>query len=85
MPLRAAGLTCREVVEVVTGYVEGTLSRRERRRVEAHLARCDGCTAYVEQMRVTILATGRVTEESLAPRVREELTAAFRDWNTARQ
>jgi anti-sigma factor RsiW len=82
IPLRAAGLTCREVVELVTDYLEGTLSRRDRRRFEQHLAACDGCTAYVEQMRLTVEAAGRVTEESLSPAARDELTAAFRDWRS---
>ena len=79
VPLRA-GLTCREVVELVTSYLEGALSRRDRRRFEAHIAACDGCTAYLEQMRLTIEAVGRVPESSLSRDAREELTRAFRDW-----
>jgi anti-sigma factor RsiW len=81
IPLRA-GLTCREVVELVTDYFEGTLSRRDRRRFEAHIAACDGCTAYLEQMRVTIEALGSVPESSISQHAREELTRAFRDWRT---
>jgi anti-sigma factor RsiW len=79
VPLRA-GLTCREVVELVTNYLEGALSRRERRRFEAHIAACDGCTAYLDQMRLTIDALGRVPESSLSPAARDELTRAFRGW-----
>ena len=84
IPLRAADLTCREVVELVTDYLEGALSRRDRRRFERHLAACDGCTAYVEQMRLTIAAVGTVSERSLSPEARAELTAAFRGWRSAR-
>jgi anti-sigma factor RsiW len=76
-------LTCREVVELVTDYLEGALSWRERRRVERHLAGCDGCTAYVEQMRTTLAALGTVPEESLDPAAREALLHAFRDWRAA--
>ena len=79
VPLRA-GLTCREVVELVTEYLEDSLSRRDRRRFESHLAACHGCTAYLEQMRLTIEALGRVPETSLSPAARDELTRAFRDW-----
>jgi anti-sigma factor RsiW len=79
VPLRA-GLTCREVVELVTNYLEGALSRRDRRRFEAHIAACDGCTAYLEQMRLTVEALGRVPETSISPAAREELTRAFRGW-----
>ena len=81
IPLRA-GLTCREVVELVTDYLEGGLSRRDRRRFEAHIAACDGCTAYLDQMRLTIEALGHVPESSIAPSAREALVGAFRDWRT---
>jgi anti-sigma factor RsiW len=80
VPLRRAGLTCREVVELVTDYVEGTLPRRDRRRFEAHIAACDGCTTYLEQMRVTIEALGRVPESSISSSARDALVGAFRDW-----
>lgn len=78
-----SALTCRHVVELVTGYLEGTLPRRARRRVERHLAACDGCTAYVEQMRTTLAALGTIPEESLTPEARDALLHAFRDWNAA--
>jgi anti-sigma factor RsiW len=74
------GLACREVVELVTDYLEGALSRRDSRRFESHIAGCDGCTAYLEQMRLAIEALGRVPESSISPRAREELTRAFQDW-----
>ena len=80
VPLRRAGLTCREVVELVTDYVEETLPRRDRRRFEAHIAACDGCTTYLEQMRMTIEALGRVPESSISPSARDALVGAFRDW-----
>lgn len=76
-------LTCKELVELVTDYLEGSLSRRERKRFERHLAACDGCTAYLEQMRKTIAATGALAEEDLQERARDELLAAFRGWKSA--
>jgi anti-sigma factor RsiW len=78
-----SALTCRHVVELVTGYLEGTLPWRERRRVERHLAACDDCGAYVDQMRATLAALGTVTEESLTPDARDALLHAFRDWRAA--
>jgi anti-sigma factor RsiW len=78
--MRAQPLACRELVEIITSYFEGTLSRRDRRRFDAHLRACDGCTAYVEQMRVTIALTGRLREEDVDPRARDALLHAFRDW-----
>ena len=76
-------LNCNEVVELVTAYLDGALKRRDRKAFERHLARCDGCTNYVEQIRLTIQTVGRVREEDLPPELRENLVAAFRDWKAA--
>ena len=77
---RRRPLTCREIVELVSAYVEGTLDEHEARRVEEHLAPCDACTEYVAQMRTTIRVTGNVNHSALPPHLREELMAAFRNW-----
>jgi len=76
----ARTLTCREVIDLLTDYVEDALPEQERRRVEAHLASCDGCTTYLEQMRETIRLTGMLTEEEIPEAERHRLLAAFRDW-----
>jgi anti-sigma factor RsiW len=81
MRILSPDLVCRELVELVTDYLEGRLPARTRRRFERHVARCDGCTGYVEQLRQTIVATGRLREEDLEPELRDTLLAAFRDWN----
>lgn len=73
-------LTCREVIDVLTDYLEGVLAEEDRRRVERHLATCDGCTTYLEQMRETIRLTGMVTEEQIPEEHKERLLASFRDW-----
>jgi anti-sigma factor RsiW len=78
--LTAPAMTCRELVQVITDYLEGNLSRRDRRRFEAHIRGCDGCTTYVEQMRETIRLTGVLGEDDLEPAARDELLAVFRDW-----
>jgi anti-sigma factor RsiW len=73
-------LRCREVVEVLTDYFEGTMPPSERIRLEQHLLLCDGCTNYVEQFRMTIRLTGRLTEEDVAEPVPTGLLEAFRAW-----
>jgi anti-sigma factor RsiW len=78
--LTARAMTCRELVQVITDYLEGNLSRRDRRRCEAHIRGCDGCTTYVEQMRETIRLTGVLGEDDLEPAARDQLLAVFRDW-----
>jgi anti-sigma factor RsiW len=77
-------LACQELVELVTAYFDGSLSRRDQRRFRRHISGCDGCTAYVEQMRLVIEATGRLGEEDIPPEARDELLTAFRDWKTGR-
>jgi anti-sigma factor RsiW len=78
MKLMATPLVCREAVELVSDYLEGSLSRRDRRRLEKHLAACDACTAYLEQMRSTIAASGQVGPEDLESEVVEGLVDLFR-------
>lgn len=78
-------LTCAELIELVTVYLEGALAEPERRRFEAHLQGCGGCTNYLEQMRHTIRLTGLLSEESLSPAAKEELLRAFRDWKRHNQ
>ena len=75
-------LTCKELVELVTGYLDGSLRGRRRRRFEAHLAACDGCTRFLRQMEATIRVTGTLTEEKVTEEQRAVLLTAFRGWST---
>lgn len=85
MRLFVGEMPCQELVELVTAYFEGALSRRDRRRFEAHIRDCDHCTTYVEQMRETMEATGRLTEDDIEPEVRDELLAVFQGWSESRE
>jgi anti-sigma factor RsiW len=80
MTIGLAHLNCRELVELVTAYLEGDLSSGERKRFEAHLSGCDGCTVYVEQMRRTIVLTGSLRVDDVSAEAEEALIRAFRDW-----
>jgi anti-sigma factor RsiW len=75
-------LVCQEVVELVTDYLEGTLARSQRRRLEKHLAACEHCSEYLEQMRTTIRLTGHLQAEDLTPEMRDEFTAIYRRWRS---
>lgn len=72
-------LTCIELVELVTDHLELHLDASQRQRFEDHLAECDGCVGYVEQMRLTIRLSGTLRRDELHPAVLDALTAAFRD------
>jgi anti-sigma factor RsiW len=77
---RRRQIVCKQAVELVTDYLEGTLSGRDRTRFEAHLRDCPHCTEYLEQIRRTIAAVGRVEPEALEPEARDELVALYRRW-----
>jgi anti-sigma factor RsiW len=73
-------LVCRQAVELVTEYLDGGLSRTQRRRFEAHLAHCPHCPEYLAQMRAIIALTGSITPGDLTPRVRDDITSLYRRW-----
>jgi anti-sigma factor RsiW len=77
--LRPDPLACQELVELVTDYLEGALSRRDRRRMERHLSGCEACQAYLESVRATVRTLGELPAEPADPEVREHLLAAFRE------
>ena len=82
LSLRRKDLVCKQAVELVTDYLEGALSRRDRRRFEAHLRGCPNCAAYLEQIRMTIRLAGTIEPEDLTPEAREDLTDLYRRWRS---
>lgn len=79
---RREELVCRQVVELITDYLEGALSRSQRQRLEAHLSACEHCSEYLEQMRATIRLTGSLKPDDLTPAMRDEFTALYRRWRS---
>ena len=76
----APDITCHELVELVTDYLEGALPARERLDFERHLVWCSWCRDYLDQMRASIELTGNASEEEPPSPLREQLLDAFRDW-----
>ena len=77
-------IVCKELVELVTPYLEDVLPPNERAAIERHLGECDGCETYVEQMRQTIRAIGHVPHEPITSQTRDEVLAIFRAWKAER-
>jgi anti-sigma factor RsiW len=77
----ADDLSCQELVELITDYLEDALAPEMRARVELHLGACEGCASYLDQMRDTIRIVGSLREHDLEPGLREELIGAFRGWH----
>ena len=83
MSVSAEQLSCQELVELVTSYLDGALDPVERERFERHISTCDGCGRYLEQMRATIRLTGTLAPADLGPEAERKLLAAFRDWRSS--
>jgi len=79
----AHDITCAELVELVTEYLDGALSPELVEQFEHHLVTCDGCSVHLHQMRETIRVTGSLREDDLRPDVAEQLLVAFRGWRQA--
>lgn len=73
-------LTCQELVELVTDYLEERLPLDDRTRFEMHLVYCASCRTYLDQMRQVLAASGKLAEDSMAPEGRDALLRAFRTW-----
>jgi anti-sigma factor RsiW len=80
MMFRRRQLACQQVVELVTEYLDGAMDPARRARFERHLAGCHGCTAYLEQFRITLTVVGRLDVGDVPPPAMAELLAAFRNW-----
>jgi anti-sigma factor RsiW len=78
--LSTTAIVCRELVELVTDYLEDRLPSEQRLRFEEHIAICPGCTAYLDQMRLTIFVTGALRAEDLGPQARDAMLAVFREF-----
>jgi predicted anti-sigma-YlaC factor YlaD len=75
-------LSCQELVELVTDYFEGALPAELLATFERHVEECSGCRTYLEQMRRTIEATGRLTPDEITPEAEAALLEAFRGWRS---
>jgi anti-sigma factor RsiW len=78
--LRSRDIVCQQAVELVSDYLEGALSRADRRRFERHLPGCPHCSEYLVQIRTTIELTGAVTPDDLTPQAQDEFIALYRQW-----
>ncbi|MGZ5128992.1 MAG: anti-sigma factor family protein [Actinomycetota bacterium] len=77
-----ADVTCRQVVELLSDYLDDAIPAPDRARLDAHLAGCDGCSAALEQLRETIRVTGTLTEEQVAQEQLEPVRSVFRAWQS---
>jgi anti-sigma factor RsiW len=76
-------VTCKEVVELMTDYLDGVLSTRDRARFEEHMSGCDGCRAYLSELRTARMLMGRVAAEPVPEPLKAELMSAFRSWKSS--
>ncbi len=82
MRLLPRDLVCQQAVELVTDYLEGALSRRDRRRFESHLGACPNCRAYLEEISTTIQLAGAMEPHDLTSAARADLIELYRRWRS---
>jgi anti-sigma factor RsiW len=73
-------MTCRQLVELVSDYLDGRLEQRAREKFEAHLEVCPDCREYVDQVRRSVRALNGLPEDALSAAARDELLRAFARW-----
>ena len=77
---RRRAIVCRQAVALMTDYLDGTLTGRDRARLEAHLAECPHCSEYLAQLRITVDALGRAEPDDLPDEALDELVGLYRRW-----
>jgi anti-sigma factor RsiW len=82
MSLWRRDLACREFVELATEYLEGSLPRREVRRVRRHLAGCDNCSNYLDQVELTVHALRTIPADPVPEQLIASVTASVREHGT---
>lgn len=77
-------MSCKELIELVTDYLEGVMPPRDRIRFENHLKECPGCETYLDQMRHIVRTLGKLNEDSVPSSAKETLLETFRNWKQTR-
>jgi len=78
----AGRMTCKEFVEIITDYLDGTMPLGRRIRFHLHLGLCQGCRTYLNQVKQTIRTLGHLPSQPPPPEVRDQLLQRFRSWKT---
>lgn len=76
-----ADLNCEQLVTAITDYLDGAMTPEDRARLEFHLSLCPPCQIYLDQIKVTIAATGRLRTSDVSPEAKAVLIALFRTWS----
>jgi anti-sigma factor RsiW len=71
-------LTCQQLVEVVTDFLESSLDPEERDLFERHLAMCSWCQSYLDHMRHTISVMGHLQQDDIGASSMDAAADAFR-------
>ena len=80
MHLMAGNMSCLELTELITEYLEGSMPLGQRIRFQIHLGLCRGCRDHLRQMKLTIQTLGKLPVETIPPAIRDELLNRFRHW-----
>lgn len=78
-------LSCQQLTEIITDYLEGRMSFADRMRFQMHVGMCKHCRTYLRQMKATIASLGQLPDEPMPVDVRDEMRRRFAAWNAARE
>ncbi|MBI1279921.1 MAG: anti-sigma factor [Anaerolineaceae bacterium] len=73
-------ISCKELVDLVADYMDETISKEARAKFEQHLSECGYCSAYVQQMHMTVKLTSQLSESEGDKPAPDELVDIFRKW-----
>ena len=74
-------LTCMDITELITNYLEGRLSLMDRIRFRMHIMMCRHCREYLNQMKITIRTVGKLPDEPIPADVHDDLMKCFKNWD----
>ena len=77
-------LSCKQITELITDYLEGRMGFGERMRFQVHVGMCKHCRAYLRQMKATVAAVGQLPDEPMPDDVRDEMRKRFANWQAAK-
>ena len=83
MAYLAGNLSCREIADLITDYLEGALTFSQLIRFHMHLGLCFACRNFLKQMKYTVLTLHQLPSEPVSPHVKEELLTRFRNWKAS--
>ena len=80
MGYMVGNFTCQQIAELITDYLEGSLTLTQRVRFQMHVGLCLACRNYLSQMKYTVATLRQLPSDPIPPQIKEELLRRFQTW-----